>query len=1126
MFLSLAMAVCSNLYAQVCTSDLLIEAKNSFESKDYDSVFAASSAFYRQYTAKDSLFYEMKRYEYLAYNRIGKNDISKQIIKDVINGDIDQVYTQYTNVVRHYRNYLNIASPNEDIEVYEKSIRGILHPRSRGYYSYEDYQFYLKMLQYKYGSLPYDKKLEMFDRENSNVDDYNKKYFDAYYNFVKGRMIIDGEWNGASRSPNINYSRDKVQIIKACSFLRMADELFYDERDRDKQIIKYHDEVLETLVKTYKEVGHYEAAAFYCRKRLQLLYQNWKEWGRRNPWESGEWNFVMHPFTAYEEYIELLFDSQQYAEVVKYSNEVLSDPLFPKSEETNYDYVQYHIDRAKAALYKHKGPDLWYMNRLGQFYEKSRLENLYVDFKGRDIPIDEIIEKYTKGELHITKEIIRNGSSFPYLDFFRFLIDRGDYNQLISITDHILNIFYSDEGTQVSPLQYYLADTYPNPITKYDYQIAAGRDLWHHANGISFIWLSYKYRALAYKFLGNYEETILNQKICVDNVRTDWEFEPNEREGLLGVTWQSFKWNLYTDIEKEELYSLAEYYRMNGEYENAAIYYRKLLALNRDILSKLLDSSSWDEKVRQWEKNNTVYKQIIRNKEIVNNPYFSDIVFECSSVLKSFLLNVKLNEHAAIDIDDSYRTRKLWEKKIRVDRMAERECYLENNIRDSFLDGIEVSAELESIINAESVLPLDDIYAQVKSLLRPNEVIVDFFITKENQGEYMMEYDDQWRSYVIQDISACICRSDWDKPKIVSLDNLGDFPFTYFLPQYSQDANNDMEFGKAVWDKIITISEITDGDIIYFSPTGNLNQISLENLLINDGEYMSDKYDIYRLTSYRQLASPSDKISKDDKWALFASGNRYFGERVNTKCNTKFQNLNTLDLNDLEQLPGTARTMDYIYRKEIYSTLRKYNRDFNEVEFFQLSMQSPSLIYIGSHGYYMNDSMNITDSLYLFGCNRSVALSKEEASMYKSGIVMNRVPSHYTTMSDGLLTAKEISLLDLSSTKLVSVSACSTGLGTVTVEGVYGLQRGFKLAGVQSLLVSLWDVDDKATEILMTSFYDNLRSGFSKQKSLKNAQKAVRTYVERGGNSVNLGDIYLYDNPYYWAGFVLVDGNE
>ena len=100
--------------------------------------------------------------------------------------------------------------------------------------------------------------------------------------------------------------------------------------------------------------------------------------------------------------------------------------------------------------------------------------------------------------------------------------------------------------------------------------------------------------------------------------------------------------------------------------------------------------------------------------------------------------------------------------------------------------------------------------------------------------------------------------------------------------------------------------------------------------------------------------------------------------------------------------------------------------------------------------------------------------------MYKTGIVMDYSPKYSTTMSDGLLTSKEISLLDLSTTKLACVSACSTGLGSTTYEGVYGLQRGFKLAGVQSLLVSLWDVDDKATEILMKSFYDNIRKGYNK----------------------------------------------
>lgn len=118
-------------------------------------------------------------------------------------------------------------------------------------------------------------------------------------------------------------------------------------------------------------------------------------------------------------------------------------------------------------------------------------------------------------------------------------------------------------------------------------------------------------------------------------------------------------------------------------------------------------------------------------------------------------------------------------------------------------------------------------------------------------------------------------------------------------------------------------------------------------------------------------------------------------------------------------------------------------------------------------------------------------------------------------MEDGVLTAEEISLMNLNSVRLVVLSACETGLGEIDGEGVFGLQRGFKSAGVQSILMSLWKVDDEATNILMTQFYQNLLSGNTKgnmSQSLLKAQKYLRQY-EYG----------KYSDPSFWAAFILLD---
>ena len=88
-------------------------------------------------------------------------------------------------------------------------------------------------------------------------------------------------------------------------------------------------------------------------------------------------------------------------------------------------------------------------------------------------------------------------------------------------------------------------------------------------------------------------------------------------------------------------------------------------------------------------------------------------------------------------------------------------------------------------------------------------------------------------------------------------------------------------------------------------------------------------------------------------------------------------------------------------------------------------------------------------------------------------------------------------------------------MGDISNEGVFGLQRGFKKAGVKTILMSLDKVDDEATKILMVEFYKNLISGKTKHQSLQEAQKHLRQ-VENG----------KYDKPEYWAAFILLDGIE
>jgi len=111
---------------------------------------------------------------------------------------------------------------------------------------------------------------------------------------------------------------------------------------------------------------------------------------------------------------------------------------------------------------------------------------------------------------------------------------------------------------------------------------------------------------------------------------------------------------------------------------------------------------------------------------------------------------------------------------------------------------------------------------------------------------------------------------------------------------------------------------------------------------------------------------------------------------------------------------------------------------------------------------------------------------------------------------DGVLTAFEISQLNLTNTELVVLSACETGLGDIQgSEGVFGLQRAFKMAGARYLIMSLWQVPDFQTQDLMVTFYTKwLEEGKPIPEAFRLAQVEMRE---------------KYMNPYFWAGFVLME---
>ena len=357
-------------------------------------------------------------------------------------------------------------------------------------------------------------------------------------------------------------------------------------------------------------------------------------------------------------------------------------------------------------------------------------------------------------------------------------------------------------------------------------------------------------------------------------------------------------------------------------------------------------------------------------------------------------------------------------------------------------------------------------------------------------------------------------------------------------------------------------SEMEGVKTVYFAPSGELYNLPIENLPVGEGTYNSDIRGYRRLSSTRQLALRRNgvEVAKaavygglkyDTDTVTLANDSRKYrtAEPVQWSSRAVADSLNLRD--GVYELPATK-----IEAEDIGKTLEtaKINTELytdtigTEASFKALSGSGVNALHIATHGFYWTEREAVQlDNLAFLNMDMPTVVQEDKA-LTRSGLLLAGANTALKGLplpdgvEDGVLTAKEIAGMDLRRLDLVALSACQTGLGEITGDGVFGLQRGFKKAGANTLLMSLWKVDDTATQLLMTQFYKNLLSGMGKYEALTAAQKYLRELEvevkpektafqqimdgKDGKKEKNPGSrtVRKYANPYYWAAFVLLDG--
>ena len=349
-----------------------------------------------------------------------------------------------------------------------------------------------------------------------------------------------------------------------------------------------------------------------------------------------------------------------------------------------------------------------------------------------------------------------------------------------------------------------------------------------------------------------------------------------------------------------------------------------------------------------------------------------------------------------------------------------------------------------------------------------------------------------------------------------------------------------------IWNPII--SNTPEGSTIHFAPDGFLNLLAIESLADIQSNPKTKSFKFKRRSSLatlleREKNSSANKnaANSSNKNLLVAGGFNYdtLPELTNSAAthtpnhdafNYLKSHLQGFGFKSLSGMKEEAYTIsDIMSGSSVSDTLTE--EDFKKIA------PKTKRIHLATHGY----TLDIKEPGTTYSSQDSIGADK---SLLASGLALTgaNIAASYPGREDGLISARELCDLDLSSVECVVLAACQTALGEITDEGPAGLLRGLKKAGVATVMATLWEVDDNATLLFMTNFYETMKSGSTLGNAYEKAKQKVREYkvtmpvitqrfdpatlctvYEETGETE---EVYPFAEPAYWAPFILVDSPE
>lgn len=580
------------------------------------------------------------------------------------------------------------------------------------------------------------------------------------------------------------------------------------------------------------------------------------------------------------------------------------------------------------------------------------------------------------------------------------------------------------------------------------------------------------------------------------------------------------------------LRDLASMQQVLGRDTIAAELLRRLASLEEKPLSSAVRHLSEEELANftiDFKKNHNRYFALAETYPLIADVCFDNILFY-KGFLQNKALQLRQIAHADPVIEENYQA---LEKLHR--RLAAK--YSSSVAKEAEIQALEKEAyEMEKTLVRESA----DVS---EALLRVNWQSVRDHLSPETAAVEFVEYQVESPEKELQErYGALLLLPQANLPIFIALGNAQildsllnntNQPTSAFINTLYND--NGPVIYQLLWAPLAAhLGLHKDINKIYYSAAGLVHRLNMEALPTPDGKVLAQKYQLLALGSTRQLVKlhqATSPTSAAKKVAVLYGGIDYGTEETwveTTAADLKVTGRTTYDKEgyssqrgyDAEKgywqsLPWTEveiMTANELLEAADYSVLIKTEKAATEASLKALgrTAKSPQLLHLATHGFFFPDPEEVTGEDQL-------AFRASDRSMIRSGLVL--ADGNYawafghpreSVSEDGILTAYEVSKMDLHGTELVILSACETGLGDIKgTEGVYGLQRAFKIAGARYLIMTLWQVPDFQAQAFMTTFY---LAWLEEGKSIPDAFRAAQTYMRA-----------RYKQAFDWAGFILIE---